>query len=163
MNQQYELECVAIQHARSEETVIEWRPKYSSPSMGSVEKMNKELCGIVRCFRIYLGEKAKLEITTESPLLLWLVRHCGWILGRHAVRADGRTRYSRREYTSGIAIFGEAIWYDLLMTGDLTKLDDRWCTAIQLGKTDCSNEHIHGLQTEAVHTQSGRRKVEGKR
>ena len=37
---------VAIQYARSEETVIECRPKYSSPSMGPVENMNKELCGL---------------------------------------------------------------------------------------------------------------------
>ena len=65
---------VAIQHARSEETVIECRPKYSSPSMGPVENMNKELCGLVRCFRTYLREKAKMEITTVSPLLPWLVR-----------------------------------------------------------------------------------------
>ena len=40
----------------SEETVIECRPKYSSPSMGPVENMNKELCGLVRCFLIYLRE-----------------------------------------------------------------------------------------------------------
>ena len=46
--------AVAIQHARSEETVIGCRPKYSPPSMGPVENMNKELCGLVRCFRIYL-------------------------------------------------------------------------------------------------------------
>ena len=60
---------VAIQYARSEETVVECRPKYSSPSMGPVENMNRGLCGLARCFRIYLREKAKLEITTESPLL----------------------------------------------------------------------------------------------
>ena len=47
---------IAIQHARSEQTVIECRPKYSSPLMGPVENMNKELCGLVRCFRIYLRE-----------------------------------------------------------------------------------------------------------
>ena len=82
---------VAIQHARSEKTIIKCRPKYSSPSMGPVENMNKELCGFVRCFRIDLREKAKMEITTESPLLPWLVRHCGWILSRYAVRADGKT------------------------------------------------------------------------
>ena len=78
--------------------------------------MNKELCGLVKCFRIYLRETAKVEITTESPLLPWLIRHCGWILSRYAVRADGRTGYSRlkgREYTAGISIFGEAIWYKL--------------------------------------------------
>ena len=85
---------VAIQHARTEENVIKCRPKYPSPPMGPVENMNKELCGIVRCFRIYLREMAKMDITTESPLLPWLIRHCGWILSRHAVRADGRTGFS---------------------------------------------------------------------
>ena len=100
--------------------------------MGPVENMNKELCGLVRCFRIYLREKAKMEITTESPLLPWLVRHCGWILSRYAVRADGRTGYSRlkgREYTASISIIGEAIRCNLHMTADLTQRVDRWRTA----------------------------------
>ena len=157
---------VAIQHARSEETVIECRPKYSSPSMGAVENMNKELCELVRCFRIYLREKAKVEIMTESPLLPWLVRHCGWILWRYAVRADGRTGYSRlkgREYTAGRATFGEATWYKLPKVADLTILDDRWRTAIWLGKSDRSDEHIIAVDTGAVLAPSVRRKAEGKR
>ena len=152
--------------ARSGETIIECRPKYSSTSMGPVENMNKELCGLVRCFRIYLREKAKMEITTESPLLPCLVSHCGWILSRYAVRADGRTGYSRfkgSEYTAGISIFGEAIWYKLPKVADLTKLDDRWRTAIWLGKSDQSGEHIIGLETGAVLARPFRRKVEGKR
>ena len=118
---------VAIQYARCEETVIECRPKCSSPSIGPVENMNKELCGLVRCFRFYLREQVKMEITTESPLLPWLDRHFGWILSRHAVRSDDRTGFSRlkeREYTAGMSIFGEAIWYKLPKTADLTKLDD---------------------------------------
>ena len=134
--------------------------------MGLVENMNKELCGLVRCFRIYLREKAKVEITTESPLLPWLVRHCGWILCRYAVRADGRTGYSRlkgREFSAGVAIFGEAIWYKLPKAADLTKLDDRWRTAIWLGKSDRSDEHIIGVDTGAVLARSVRRKAEGKR
>ena len=44
---------VSIQHARSEETVIECRPKCSSPSMSPVENMSKEVSELVRCFRIY--------------------------------------------------------------------------------------------------------------
>ena len=130
------------------------------------KNMNKELCGLVRCFRIYLRKKAKMEITTESPLLSWLVRHCGWILSRYAVRADGRTGYSRlegRENTSGMAIFGEAIWYKLPKTADLTKLDDRWRTAIWLEKSDRSDEHNTGVENRAVLARSVRRKVEGKR
>ena len=94
-----------------------------------------------------------MDITTESPLLPWLVRHCGWILCRYAVRTDDRTGYSRlkgREYTAGIAIFGEV--------ADLTKLDDRWRTAIWLGKSDRSNEHIGAVLARSV-----RRKAAGKR
>ena len=82
------------------------------------------------------------------------------------MRADGRTGYSRlkgREYTSGIAFFGEANWYKLPKTADLTKLDDRWRTAIWLGKSDRSDEHIIGLENGAVLARSVRRKVEGKR
>ena len=124
----------------------------------AVENMNKELFGLVRCFRIYLREKAKMEVTTESPLLPWLVRHCGWILSRYAVKAEGRTGYSRlkrREYTAGISIFAEAIWYKLPMSADLRKLDDRWRTAIWLGKSDRSGEHIIGLETGAPLARSG--------
>ena len=114
----------------------------------------------------HLLDRAKLEITTESPLLPWLFRHCGWILSRYALRADGRTGYSRlkrREYTSGIAACGEAIWYKLPKTADLTKLDDRWRTAIWLVKSDRSDEHIIGLENGTVLARSVRRKVEGKR
>ena len=102
---------------------------------------------------------------SESPLLPWLLRHCGWILSRYAVRANGRTGYSRlegRAYTFGIAMFGYAIWYKLPKTVDLTKLDDRWRTAIWLGKSDRSDEHIIGLENGAVLSRSVRRKVEGK-
>ena len=141
---------VAIEHVRSEETVIECPPMCSSPSMGPVENTNEELCWLVRCFRRYLRERerAKMDITTESPLLPRLVRHCGWILSRYVVRVDGRTGYSRlkgREFTVGTAIFGEA-----MKTAGLTKLGDRWRTSIWLAKSDRSDEHIIGLETGAV-------------
>ena len=80
------------------------------------------------------------------------------------MRADGITGYKRlkgREYTAGISIFREAIWYKLPKTADLTKLDER--TPIWLGKSDRSDEHTIGLKTGAVHARSVRRKVEGKR
>ena len=83
-----------------------------------------------------------------------------WILSRYAVRADGRTGYLRvkgREYTPGTEI------YKLPKTAYLTKLDDRWRTAIWLGKSDRSDEHIIGLDTGAVLARSVRRKAEGKR
>ena len=110
---------------------------------GSCENMHKELCGLVTRFRIYLREKAKMEITTDSPLLPWLVRHCGWILSGYAVRADSRTGYSslkRREYTAGLSIFGEAIWCKLSKTTDLTKVHDR---------RGAEDGHWHSLEPSA--------------
>ena len=55
------------------------------------------------------------------------------------------------------------IRYKLPKTADLTKLDDRWRTAIWLVKSDRSDEHIIGLENEAVLARSVRRKVESKR
>ena len=73
------------------------------------------------------------------------------------MRADGRTGCSRlkgRENTVGISIFGEAIWYKLPETADLTKLD-----ALRSGWEN----HVIGLETGAVLARSVRRKVEGTR
>ena len=53
--------------------------------------------------------------------------------------------------------------YEHPKTADLTKLDDRWRTAIWLGKSDRSDKHIIGLENGAVSARSVRRKVEGKR
>ena len=44
---------------------------------------------------------------------------------------------------------------------DLTKLDDRWRTAIWLEKSDTSDEDIIRLENGAVLARRGRRKVEG--
>ena len=75
---------VAVQHVRSKEIIIECRLKYSSPSMGPVENMNRELRGLARCFRIHFRERKR---RWRSRLSL----HCcrgwldtvGWILGTH--------------------------------------------------------------------------------
>ena len=94
-----------------------------------------------------------MGIATESPLLPWLVRHCGWILSRYAVGADGRTRYSRlkgRECIAGTSIFGEAIWHKLPKTADLTKPDDRWRTAICLERIG-SKQALEGKSAEDEH------------
>ena len=53
--------------------------------------------------------------------------------------SDGSAAHCRLKglnYTSRIAIFGEAMWYNVPKTADLTKLDGRWRTAIWLGDSD---------------------------
>eukprot|EP00971_Amphidinium_carterae_P277411 5505530-Amphidinium_carterae.1 len=58
-----------IASRRKEESVLETRPRYSSPSLGPVENANKEVKGILRAFIIYLREHAEYEITAECVLL----------------------------------------------------------------------------------------------
>ena len=155
---------VTIRQKRRE-SVIECRPKYSSPSMGPVENMNKELWGLVRCFRIHLRVKAKMEVTTESPLLPWLVRHCEWILSRYAVRADGRTGYSRLkggEYTAyrySEKQFGTSCPRPLNSRNSTTAGALRSCWESRTEAMSTSSDWRMG----AVLARSVRRKVEGKR
>eukprot|EP00974_Lingulodinium_polyedra_P006548 622568-Lingulodinium_polyedra.AAC.1 len=80
--------------------------------MGAIENSNKEVKGLIRTWTLYIKEHAKVTITTESPLLDWLVRHAGWLLNHYAVRDDGKTGHERlkgRPYGGKIAMFGECV------------------------------------------------------
>eukprot|EP00971_Amphidinium_carterae_P181152 3593600-Amphidinium_carterae.1 len=104
--------------------------------MWAVENVNKEVCGLVRVYRLMLKEKAKTEIGTSSPILPWMVRHSGWVISHYHVRADGHTAHRRlkgRDYRGQIACFGEVVWYKIPETHRLGKLEERWKSAVWLG------------------------------
>ena len=63
----------------------------------------------------------------------------------YRVRSDGRTGYERlkgRPYGGKIAAFGECLWYRTPDAMRLSSLDERWTTAIWLGKSWKTDEHI---------------------
>ena len=74
------------------------------------------------------------------------------------MRSDGRAGYCRPkglDHTSRIAIFGEAMWYNVPKTADLTKLDGHWRTAILVGRLRSQRcEHIIGMETWPACTQN---------
>eukprot|EP00971_Amphidinium_carterae_P079080 1564619-Amphidinium_carterae.1 len=156
----------AIQTKREHTTVLEHSPRYSSASMGAIENVNKEVSGLVRVYRLMLKDKAKVEINVSSMVLPWMVRHAGWVISHYHIRADGCTAHRRlkgRDYKGQIACFGELVWYKIPETHRLGKLEERWKSAVWLGKSDKSDEHILGLATETVLARSVRRKIEQKR
>lgn len=156
----------AVQLARSDATVMEVKPRYSPQSMGAVENMNKEVKNMLRIFTLQVRDSARVELHTSHPLVSWLVRHCGWCINMYRVHSDGRTAYERlkgRPYSGNIAMFGECLWYRSLDAFRLSSLDERWTTAIWLGKSVKSDEHVIVVGSEVRLARSVRRKAEGKR
>ena len=62
-------------------------PAYSSQSQGSVERF---LMGQVRTLKAQL-EHYNIRLTSQHPIMPWLVRHSVYLLNRYAVHADGNT------------------------------------------------------------------------
>jgi len=134
--------------------------------MGAVENMNKEVKNLIRCFVLMLKDVAKLDLHVNHPLTPWLVRHVGWCISTYRVRSDGRTGYERlkgRPYSGKIAMFGECLWYRTPDAMQLHTLDERWTTAIWVGKSYKSDEHIIIVGNEVRLARSVRRKAESKR
>ena len=158
--------AVAVRHARQFPTLLEQKPRYSPQSMGAIENSNKEIKGLIRTMVIYLLEHAKVAVTTESTLLDWLVRHAGWLINHYAVRSDGKTAYERlkgRPYGGKIAMFGECVWYRPPEQATANELTERWRTALWLGKTNRSDEHLLYFKGEVKPARSIRRKEQAKR
>ena len=85
----------AIKAARTEETQLETTPRYSSSSLGAVERCNRSVEGQIRCMRIALEKSADKAFGIEDNILVWLCRHAGWLITRFHVQTDGLTPYQR--------------------------------------------------------------------
>ena len=95
-----------------------------------------------------------------------MVRHVGWLINHYAVRADGKTGYERlrgRPYSGKVLMFGECVWYRPPETAHNNELEERWHTALWLGKTNRSDEHLVFYNDEVKTARSVRRKEATKR
>ena len=66
-------------------------PEYSSQAQGSVERFHLTLMGQNRTFRAQLQQNYDRTITSNRPIVPWLVRHTAYLLNRYATHADGNT------------------------------------------------------------------------
>ena len=62
-----------------------------SNSNGKVERVIREVKGLIRTFRADLQSKINDNISLDSPIVPWLVRHAGYIITRCRVHECGRT------------------------------------------------------------------------
>ena len=135
-------------------------PAYSSQSQGSVERFHRTLMGQVRTLKAQLEHNYNIRITSQHPIMPWLVRHSVYLLNRYAVHADGNTSFFRRwnkKHQSPLCEFGETVQYQLPTHKDLPKLEPRFMPAIWLGKDTASGETLLGIANKVIRARTIRR------
>ena len=128
-------------------------PAYSSQSQGSVERFHRTLMGQVRTLKAQLEANYDISLTSQHPIIPWLVRHAVYLLNRYATHADGNTSFYRRwnkEHRTPLCEFGETVLYQLTNLKDLPKLENRFLPAIWLGKDTASGETLLGIATKVI-------------
>ena len=128
-------------------------PAYSSQSQGSVERFHRTLMGQVRTLKAQVEHNYNIRLTSQHPIMPWLVRHSVYLLNRYAVHADGNTSFFRRwnkKHQSPLCEFGETVQYQLPTHKDLPKLEPRFMPAIWLGKDTASGETLLGIVNKVI-------------
>ena len=63
---------------------------YNSQSQGSIERFHRTLIAQIRTLRAQVQQNYDRNISTEQPLMPWLVRHANFLLNRYLVHhTDG--------------------------------------------------------------------------
>eukprot|EP00971_Amphidinium_carterae_P352334 6492552-Amphidinium_carterae.2 len=156
--------CKAVKAARSPlETILEAAPVGSHQSVGSIERANRTLGEQVRVVRSQLEVHLCATVPLQHVLVVWLVRHCAWLICRYLIKTDGRTAFERakmKKYSGEIVEFGEQV---LFHHNKGFKWDYRFHPGIWLGKTTKADEHLVWDGAEVRRTRTLQRQAEGSR
>ena len=114
----------------------------------------------VRTLKAQLEANYDISITSQHPIIPWLVRHAVYLLNRYATHADGNTSFYRRwnkQHRTPLCEFGETVLYQLPNVKDLPKLENRFLPAIWLGKDTASGETLLGIATKVIRARTIKR------
>ena len=138
-------------------------PRRSHQSNGSVENYQKQSQGQVRTMLAALQDRTQYRPTTDSALMKWIVRHAAWLIPRF-MGNDVQSPLHRAmggPYRGKLLEFGESVLAHLPEvgkgSGNPAKLADRWKSAVWLGKSDLTDEHLVRTDEGVVHARSVRR------
>ena len=73
------------------ETLLKNGQRYSSPTMGAVERANQDVIGIIRTLQLPTERSLEVNLTLNGAFLPWLARQVRRICTRFAVPANGTT------------------------------------------------------------------------
>ena len=117
-----------------------------SNSNAKIERVIRDVKGLVRTLRADLQDKIKKPVNLDSPIVPWMIRHAGYVLTRVRVHPCGRTSLTRmkgQKTHRPMLPFGEAVMFKIPMTkrriGDF---EDRFEKGVWVGMTVQSGENI---------------------
>ena len=123
-------------------------PVASSQSDGRAEPAVRTVGGLTRAVLFEMQKTTGHRVTVDDPLLIWGVRHAGWLHDRYHVRQDSHlTAFHPRcgkPYDGQITKFGASVLYMMpVKKSDKPKrLEHHWSYGVWVGKTEDSEEHI---------------------
>ena len=128
-------------------------PRDWKQAHGFVGKAQQNFYGQVRAVRLQLQERYSADLTAQSAVYPWIVKHAQFILNRFLTHPDGNTSYFRRwgkNYTSTLCECGETVLFR--MPGPLReKGDTAWHTGIWLGRDTEADEHVVFTSQVGIH------------
>ena len=153
----------SVKSKRQERTVIRSSPRRSHQSNSAVEHCQKQLQGQVRTMLAALPERTQYRPTTDSALMRWIVRHVAWLIPRFRAN-DVQSTFHRAmggPYRGRLLEFGESVLAHLPEVGKgpgnpAPKQADRWKSAVWLGKSDLTDEHVDRNDEGVVYARSVR-------
>lgn len=126
------------------ELIPEFPPKGESKSNGEVELAVQSVHGMARTLKDFLEQNAGMTIEPRSPLLAWLVEHCGALLTLFQKGAphDGHAAYMRlkgKPWRVELPGFGECVEY---RKRTRHKLESRWARGVFAGAKLSTTEKV---------------------
>ena len=132
-----------------------------------MENYQKQLQGQVRTMLAALQDRTQYRPNTDNALMQWTVRHAAWLIPRFK-RTDVQSPFYRAmggPCRGKLLEFGESVLAHLPEVGKgpgnpAPKLADRWKSAVWLGESDLTDEHLFRTDEGVVYARSVRRLAE---
>ena len=157
----------SVKCKRQQRSVIRSSPGRSHQSNGAVENYQKQLREQVRTMLAALQNRTQYRPTTDSALMKWFVRNAAWLIPRFKEN-DVHSPFYRAiggPYRGKLLEFGESVLAQLPEVGKgsenpTPKLAYRWKSAVSVGKSDLTDEHLVSTYEGVVYARSVRRLAE---
>ena len=137
-------------------------------SNGVAEQAAQVVAEFVRVFTEQIEEKAKVKLSPEDTISLWMVRWAAILCSKYMVGADGRTAYERRRGRRcrlRVVPFGERVLFKQIREGKhrKDKFESEDSEGVWLGHNREANEVLIGTPSGVVRAYSYRRRSEDSR
>ena len=112
---------------------IRGAPVGHSQVQGSVGQLQRTFYGQLRALLYQIESNVHIEITSDSCIYPWCIKHAQWLINRFLIHSDGRTSYYRlwgKDYTGGLCCFGEVVQAKVIEIKFARKSDTPWPNCI---------------------------------